>query len=122
MWQLVKRLGDGLGVPALSPVVPLVVGPEGPTLQLSSRLLAEGMHVPAIRPPTVPPGTCRWVPGMGPQRRRGASDSAGYVVTSSARGQGAVQEQGAASWHVRQAAARHVQVCVGRGGRQQCRE
>lgn len=68
VWQLVKRLGDGLGVPALSPVVPLVVGPEGPTLQLSSRLLAEGMHVPAIRPPTVPPGTCRWVSCVGAVR------------------------------------------------------
>ncbi|GLI60844.1 hypothetical protein VaNZ11_003055 [Volvox africanus] len=59
VWSLVHRLGTGLGVPALSPVVPLVVGPEGPTLELSSRLLREGLHVPAIRPPTVPPGTCR---------------------------------------------------------------
>ncbi|PNW70771.1 hypothetical protein CHLRE_17g733702v5 [Chlamydomonas reinhardtii] len=76
VWSLVYRLGAGLGVPALSPVVPLVVGGEGPTLQLSAALLrgggggAEGggggfgtgrvcMHVPAIRPPTVPPGTCR---------------------------------------------------------------
>lgn len=60
VWSLVRRLGHGLGVPALSPVVPLVVGPEGPTLQLSSFLLARGLHVPAIRPPTVPPGTCRY--------------------------------------------------------------
>ncbi|GIM09184.1 hypothetical protein Vretimale_13087 [Volvox reticuliferus] len=59
VWSLVRRLGCGLGIPALSPVVPLVVGPEGPTLELSSRLLGEGLHVPAIRPPTVPPGTCR---------------------------------------------------------------
>ncbi|GIL65081.1 hypothetical protein Vafri_18853 [Volvox africanus] len=59
VWSLVRRLGSGLGIPALSPVVPLVVGPEGPTLELSSRLLGEGLHVPAIRPPTVPPGTCR---------------------------------------------------------------
>lgn len=55
-----ERLGQGLGVPALSPIVPLVVGAEGPTLALSSQLLAAGMHVPAIRPPTVPAGTCRW--------------------------------------------------------------
>ncbi|GLC45878.1 hypothetical protein PLESTM_001796000 [Pleodorina starrii] len=59
VWSLVRRLGEGLGVPALSPVVPLVVGPEGPTLDLSSRLLRAGLHVPAIRPPTVPAGTCR---------------------------------------------------------------
>ncbi|KAG2427191.1 hypothetical protein HXX76_010910 [Chlamydomonas incerta] len=73
VWSLVRRLGAGLGVPALSPVVPLVVGGEGPTLELSAALLRGGMggggggggapythmHVPAIRPPTVPAGTCR---------------------------------------------------------------
>lgn len=61
LWSLVTRLGEGLGVPALSPVVPLVVGPEAATLQLSSTLLRAGLHVPAIRPPTVPAGTCRCV-------------------------------------------------------------
>lgn len=61
LWSLVTRLGEGLGVPALSPVVPLVVGPEAATLQLSNTLLRAGLHVPAIRPPTVPAGTCRCV-------------------------------------------------------------
>ena len=28
-------------------------------MKLSQRLLEEGFHVPAIRPPTVPAGTCR---------------------------------------------------------------
>ncbi|KAG2483953.1 hypothetical protein HYH03_017199 [Edaphochlamys debaryana] len=59
VWSLVERLGRGLGVPALSPVVPLVLGPEGPTLELAARLLRAGLHVPPIRPPTVPQGTCR---------------------------------------------------------------
>ncbi|PNH08471.1 putative 8-amino-7-oxononanoate synthase [Tetrabaena socialis] len=59
VWSLVERLGAGLGVPALSPIVPLVVGGEAAALGLSSRLLAAGLHVPAIRPPTVPSGTCR---------------------------------------------------------------
>lgn len=55
MWSLVERLGAGLGVPALSPIVPLVVGGEAEAVGLASRLLKEyGMHVPAIRPPTVP--------------------------------------------------------------------
>jgi 8-amino-7-oxononanoate synthase len=57
--QLVARLGGALGVPAHSPVVPLVVGSEEAALALSSRLLQLGFHVPAIRPPTVPAGTCR---------------------------------------------------------------
>ena len=59
VWGLVERLGAGLNVPALSPIVPLVIGGEGPALELSAQLLRAGMHVPAIRPPTVPAGTCR---------------------------------------------------------------
>lgn len=59
LWSLVRRLGDGLGVAADSPIVPLVIGPEADTLALASRLLQAGFHVPAIRPPTVPAGTCR---------------------------------------------------------------
>eukprot|EP00798_Chlamydomonas_sp_ICE-L_P009702 gene9702-7569_t len=59
LWQLVDLLGERLGVPALSPVVPLVIGPESTTLETSSRLLHLGFHAPAIRPPTVLPGTCR---------------------------------------------------------------
>jgi 8-amino-7-oxononanoate synthase len=56
---LVRKLGDAMGVPAHSPVVPLVVGSEEAAVALSNRLLRLGFHVPAIRPPTVPAGTCR---------------------------------------------------------------
>lgn len=59
LWNLVDRLGVLLGVPALSPVVPLVLGGEREVLEASARLLEGGRHVPAIRPPTVPEGTCR---------------------------------------------------------------
>lgn len=59
LWSLVRHLGDSLGVPALSPVVPLVVGSEAEALRLGALMLSKGFHVPAIRPPTVPPGTCR---------------------------------------------------------------
>jgi len=60
VWALARRLGARLGVPALSPVVPLVVGGERVALELSARLLSRhGLHCPAIRPPTVPAGTCR---------------------------------------------------------------
>jgi 8-amino-7-oxononanoate synthase len=39
--------------------VSLHVGGEAEALAASAALLALGFHVPAIRPPTVPPGTCR---------------------------------------------------------------
>ena len=42
-----------------SPIVPIIVGQEEATLEASRQLLASGVHVPAIRPPTVAPGTSR---------------------------------------------------------------
>jgi len=42
-----------------SPIVPLVLGDESRTLAAAAALLEQGMLVPAIRPPTVPPGTSR---------------------------------------------------------------
>jgi 7-keto-8-aminopelargonate synthetase-like enzyme len=42
-----------------SPIIPIVLGDEARALEASSRLLAEGLLVPAIRPPTVAPGTSR---------------------------------------------------------------
>lgn len=59
VWALVARLSAALGVPAHSPIVPLVVGPEAATMAAARRLLEAGFHVGAIRPPTVPAGTCR---------------------------------------------------------------
>ena len=61
VWSLTQQLGDSLGVAATSPIVPLVIGPEEATVAASMQLLARGLHVPAIRPPTVPQGTSRWV-------------------------------------------------------------
>jgi 7-keto-8-aminopelargonate synthetase-like enzyme len=37
-------------------IIPLRIGPSGEAIVLSGELLAAGMLVPAIRPPTVPPG------------------------------------------------------------------
>ncbi|KAL4424876.1 hypothetical protein ABPG77_002099 [Micractinium sp. CCAP 211/92] len=59
VWQLARRLGRELGVPASSPVVPLIIGPERAAVDASMVLLQRGLHVPAIRPPTVPRGTSR---------------------------------------------------------------
>jgi 8-amino-7-oxononanoate synthase len=42
-----------------SPIVPVVLGDEGRALAASAALLERGLLVPAIRPPTVPPGTSR---------------------------------------------------------------
>jgi 8-amino-7-oxononanoate synthase len=61
----VERLRDGLraiGRPALAAagaVVPLLLGEEARALHVSEALLERGIFVPAIRPPTVPPGTSR---------------------------------------------------------------
>ncbi len=49
-WQVAE--GD-------SPIVPVIVGENATALALSQQLLEAGCYVPAIRPPTVPPGTAR---------------------------------------------------------------
>lgn len=43
----------------LSPIVPVIVGDEERVLEVFEGLLSDGVFVPAIRPPTVPVGTCR---------------------------------------------------------------
>jgi 8-amino-7-oxononanoate synthase len=42
-----------------SPIVPVVIGAEDDTVAASTALLDRGLWVPAIRPPTVAPGTSR---------------------------------------------------------------
>jgi 8-amino-7-oxononanoate synthase len=62
---LISRLRQGaaeLGLPLLpsrTPIQPLLVGEAPLALRLSQALLAEGLLITAIRPPTVPPGTAR---------------------------------------------------------------
>lgn len=52
--------GLGFSVGALpGPIYPLIVGDNARALALAAALKAEGFLVPAIRPPTVPPGTAR---------------------------------------------------------------
>ena len=53
--SLVDRVAPGQP----SPIVPVVLGSEERALAASAALLEQGLLVPAIRPPTVPPGTSR---------------------------------------------------------------
>jgi 8-amino-7-oxononanoate synthase len=48
----------GHGQPS-SPIIPVILGTEQRALEASAALLADGLWVPAIRPPTVPEGTSR---------------------------------------------------------------
>ena len=58
---LIERVTEaGLAPPGhRSPIIPVVLGSEEAALNASTALLAEGLWVPAIRPPTVPVGTSR---------------------------------------------------------------
>jgi 7-keto-8-aminopelargonate synthetase-like enzyme len=55
-----RAVAAGLAAPGHpSPIIPVVLGSETRALEASAMLLAEGIWVPAIRPPTVPAGTSR---------------------------------------------------------------
>ncbi len=56
----VARVSAALGRdPHPSPIVPVVIGEEATAVAASAGLLERGLWVPAIRPPTVAPGTSR---------------------------------------------------------------
>jgi 7-keto-8-aminopelargonate synthetase-like enzyme len=46
-------------VAGITPIIPIMVGSEERAVALSKQLLAQGMYVQAIRPPTVPVGSSR---------------------------------------------------------------
>jgi 8-amino-7-oxononanoate synthase len=57
-----RRLREHLEVLAPghpTPILPVVIGDEPDAVAASVALAERGLLVPAIRPPTVPPGTCR---------------------------------------------------------------
>jgi 8-amino-7-oxononanoate synthase len=62
---LVARLRERLSprrwrlLPSQTAIQPLVIGEAGEAMEVSERLAADGLLVPAIRPPTVPRGTAR---------------------------------------------------------------
>jgi 8-amino-7-oxononanoate synthase len=63
--ELITQLQTGLAaapwrlMPSDTPIQPLLIGGNAEALALSARLSAQGLLVPAIRPPTVPQGTAR---------------------------------------------------------------
>lgn len=57
--QHVRRFASRLGRPHPSPIVPVVLGAEATARAAAVALADRGLLVPAIRPPTVPPGTSR---------------------------------------------------------------
>jgi 8-amino-7-oxononanoate synthase len=61
--SLARRLRASLGGPAGgdpgSPIVPILLGDAAAAMRAAERLLERGLWVPAVRPPTVPPGTSR---------------------------------------------------------------
>lgn len=65
LWRNARRLHErlaGAGIamqPLESPIVPLMVGDAAHALRVAERALENGVLAPAIRPPTVPPGTAR---------------------------------------------------------------
>jgi 8-amino-7-oxononanoate synthase len=57
---LAERLAAAVGAPAAaSPIVPVHVGGDAAAVSAQAALLRRGFHAPAIRPPTVAPGTAR---------------------------------------------------------------
>ena len=64
LWENVKLIREGLkaqGWTLLSEaghIVPILVGEAGETMEITRELLAQGVFVQGLRPPTVPPGTC----------------------------------------------------------------
>jgi 8-amino-7-oxononanoate synthase len=61
--DLVTRVSGSVGAAGgrgqPSPIVPVIIGDEARAMAASDHLLARGLWVPAIRPPTVPTGTSR---------------------------------------------------------------
>jgi 8-amino-7-oxononanoate synthase len=56
--EALVRRGAAAAVP-IGPIVPVLLGSESRALAVAAALNARGLFIPAIRPPTVPPGSSR---------------------------------------------------------------
>ncbi|GMN41025.1 hypothetical protein TIFTF001_010248 [Ficus carica] len=59
IWDRIQDFSDLTGIPVTSHIRSLVIGSEDRALEASQQLLNSGFHVVAIRPPVVPPNSCR---------------------------------------------------------------
>ena len=60
--EMLRRRLHGMGLEtgdSASPIIPIIIGDSDKTVEASRQLWAEGLYVPAIRPPTVPRGSAR---------------------------------------------------------------
>ena len=57
--EALRELGYDVPANSHGPIVPVIIGAESAAVALSAALAARGIHVGAIRPPTVAPGTSR---------------------------------------------------------------
>jgi 8-amino-7-oxononanoate synthase len=73
-------------------IIPLLVGEADATMALTERLLERGIFAQAIRPPTVPAGTCRLRLTAMATHRLGELRSAGSLIGRTARELGLVPE------------------------------
>lgn len=90
LWARVDQLGAALGTPLESPIVPILLGTPQATLEASARLLRAGLHVGAIRPPTVPEGGSRLRVTLSAAHREGdvARLAAALEAAGALRGRG----------------------------------
>ncbi|MEG2247222.1 MAG: aminotransferase class I/II-fold pyridoxal phosphate-dependent enzyme, partial [Peptostreptococcaceae bacterium] len=49
----------GYDISRKSPIIPIIIGEEDKALEFSKKLFEEGIHIPAIRYPTVKKGEAR---------------------------------------------------------------
>ncbi len=64
LWENIRYLKSQLSefisnVSGESPIIPVIIGTSEDALNVSASLYENGILIPAIRPPTVPPGTSR---------------------------------------------------------------
>jgi 8-amino-7-oxononanoate synthase len=84
---IIERLGTRLAASrrlspgAAGPILPVILGSNAKALAVAASLRAEGLFVPAIRPPTVPEGTARLRVTVSSQHTDEDLEALGRVLT-----------------------------------------
>jgi 8-amino-7-oxononanoate synthase len=72
--ERLKAMGLNTGASSTH-IIPVIIGGEKETLAVSAELYRRGFFIPAIRPPTVAPGTSRLRISLGSEHTKGHLDS-----------------------------------------------